>query len=125
MDVKNVTGGILIFLVRDRISVPKFLNVIMTIRLHKFFRFDSKITDEIPWPQLYVLLKPYNIQFHCFVQKPSMPQISITISAEVFSPSVYLHIYWMDVLNRRITETMQACLLKIMALASCACNATL
>jgi hypothetical protein len=27
MDVKNVTGGILIFLVRDRISVAKFLNV--------------------------------------------------------------------------------------------------
>jgi hypothetical protein len=27
MDVKNVTGGILIFIVRDRISVTKILNV--------------------------------------------------------------------------------------------------
>jgi hypothetical protein len=27
MDVKNVTGGIVIFIVRDRISVTKILNV--------------------------------------------------------------------------------------------------
>jgi hypothetical protein len=27
MDAKNVTGGILIFIVRDRISVTKILNV--------------------------------------------------------------------------------------------------
>jgi hypothetical protein len=27
MDVKNVTGGILIFIVRDKISVTKILNV--------------------------------------------------------------------------------------------------
>jgi hypothetical protein len=48
MDVKNVTGGILIFIVRDRIAVTKILNV--SLRLHKFFRIDSKIIDEIPWP---------------------------------------------------------------------------
>jgi hypothetical protein len=36
MDVKNVTGGILIFIVRDRIAVTKILNV--SLRLHKFFR---------------------------------------------------------------------------------------
>jgi hypothetical protein len=27
MDVKNVTGGILVFIMRDRISVTKILNV--------------------------------------------------------------------------------------------------
>jgi hypothetical protein len=52
-----ISCGILIFIVRDRTSVTKILNVsIVTIkfRLHKFFRIDSKITDEIPGPSLYM-----------------------------------------------------------------------
>jgi hypothetical protein len=40
--IKNITGGILIFIVRDRISVKKILNVSMITKL------DSKIIDEIP-----------------------------------------------------------------------------
>jgi hypothetical protein len=48
LSIKNVTGGILIFIMRDRISVRKILNVSHNDNsLHKFF--DSKITDEIPW----------------------------------------------------------------------------
>jgi hypothetical protein len=49
----DATDGILIFIVRDRISVTKILmSVIMTIKLRllKFFRIYSKIIDEIPWP---------------------------------------------------------------------------
>jgi hypothetical protein len=37
----DATDGILIFIVRDRISVTKILNV---------SRIDSKIPDEILWP---------------------------------------------------------------------------
>jgi hypothetical protein len=50
LSIKNVTGGILIFIVHVSHNVSVSHNDNKVYRPHKFFRIDSKITNEIPWP---------------------------------------------------------------------------
>jgi hypothetical protein len=42
VNLSNVTGGILIFIVRDRISVKKFLNVCHNDNKARFFKLTVK-----------------------------------------------------------------------------------